>query len=134
MNQPKIDWEAYFTNFLKTHGEPVPRRDENGEIVDLVFKDGWRHKANTFEWGEIPPPKDETRLQALKDYWTKIKSESLRKQIEEQEKYIQKMQNISSTLGHPLLVKSDSQQEAEPINYDIHYSKIKILTEQLTLL
>jgi hypothetical protein len=79
----KLDWEAYYSLFTETHGEPVQ--------VDgvLLFQDGWRYSCLDHAGPEYPPPKDEKRLRKLQlTYWTVVKRQyvgeayGLRRKIE----------------------------------------------------
>jgi hypothetical protein len=62
----RLDWRAYFRNFVETHGEPI-RADGR-----LLFRDGWGYSATSHAGPEFPPPSDPEQLQSLQRlYWTR---------------------------------------------------------------
>jgi hypothetical protein len=50
-NQTKVDWQAYWLEFKKLHGEPVPYQGR------LLFPDAWTYANNNYAGPEYPPPK-----------------------------------------------------------------------------
>ena len=64
----RLDWRAYFYQFLEEHGEPV----ETDGV--LLFHDGWRYSCRNYQGPEYPPPTDQRLLRRLQQaYWTKLK-------------------------------------------------------------
>lgn len=62
----KLDFRAYFRNFIVEHGEPI-RADGR-----LLFRDGWGYSATDHAGPEFPPPTDPEVLRQLqKQYWTR---------------------------------------------------------------
>lgn len=60
----ELDWKAYFLEFCKVHGEPVRFKDS------LLFHDGWRYSAVSYEGPEWSPPQDHFELDTLvTQYW-----------------------------------------------------------------
>ena len=75
-NRAVLDWKAYYDNFCKVHGEPIPVELEDVDAkfpvyTRVLFPDGWRYATTSYQGPEIPPPEDEKKLTQLKiQYWT----------------------------------------------------------------
>lgn len=60
----RVDWRAYFKEFMGAHGDPVKWGQR------LLFRDGWQYSALDYAGPEFPPPIDLRELRQLqREYW-----------------------------------------------------------------
>lgn len=64
-NYVRLDWKAYFDQFVEVHGEPILHNDW------LLFKDGWRYGLHhSYQGPEKEPPQDiQERNAFIRIYW-----------------------------------------------------------------
>ena len=129
----EIDWKAYFEQFLNIHGSPVPKRcEDTGEVIELVFQDGWRYKAMTLDHGEIPPPNNHKELKKLKEFWVSSRTNTLQDDLLYHQKLLEKFSNLETTVEHPLLIKSQYLGEvSNPLDLEMVEEKIALISQEL---
>jgi hypothetical protein len=67
-----LDWQAYFHEFCREHGEPVLWRGR------LLFRDGWTYSSTSYRGPEWPPPESAAECAALVTAFHKVRLAFLR--------------------------------------------------------
>lgn len=92
----RLDWRAYFYQFLETHGEHV---EDEGL---LLFSDGWRYSSTEYYGPEYPPPENRKTLRRLQQvYWTKLR-DKYRKEHRELELRLESLLSAEAAMSLPL--------------------------------
>ena len=102
VNPVRLDWKAYFYNFVELHGEPETQYNEEGQPYELLFADGWRYSAMDYQGPETKPPEDKRKLKQLQlVYWTQ-RSTRLQQEAENLERQIKTLGDWSEQRELPL--------------------------------
>lgn len=97
----EIDWEAYFKSFAEAHGK-WPVLYNNGTDDSLLFQDGWRYSAYSYDGPEYPPPTDKQQLDTLKRYYWERRYKIVRNEARELEIEITRLSNLQHSKNQPL--------------------------------
>jgi hypothetical protein len=129
----ELDWEKYFRDFCEAHGKyPVMFEDA------LLFPDGWRYSAYSYEGPETPPPDDEKYLHILKSFYWERRYKIIKKELDSLEHFIAQLKALERdrdrTLSQRVTYKNDDGNyvsKSEPINFKILNQRLDWLRQDM---
>lgn len=95
-----LDWRAYFYKFCEVHGEPVQWKGA------LLFQDGWRYSATSYQGPEFPPLEDPVQnRKSMLRYW-KIRHNIIRAELLRLRETVSGIESLQRNKSVPLQQKS----------------------------
>ena len=108
----QIDWEAYFKDFCKAHGEP----EQYGGR--LIFPDGWSYGLQDYVGPEWPPPKEERELLRVQTIYWSLRVSRLKIQFSTLQQLIESRREILEHRSLPIKCKQTSVDDSSgKVNY-----------------